>query len=450
MAFARTAIRYNSVGLFLTDSPAYQPKSKDTKFVNRVQSTTISVDIDRQNVKQIGSDEFLARKIIKNGSINIDVDYLLTDGYEEDILGLNICPPSVYYDKNQDAIPVEPEYSGTIYNGLEEDKNLFFMIGEEPFDLTGYANRPSGFSGLDLLSIGNCFIKNYSVSASVGDFAKASVSLQASDIIQGCVGSGEAGFVWREITEFLTALLLQIDESDEDFILFEDEGKILFEEADQIQEVGGARNPALNLAEGGTVSDSGFLFNPYLYHSPINAILPGGITVKIKNLTMGGPLLEDMEGACVNAEANIQSFDISVPFEREDLEGFGSMHVYGRKMKYPQIGTLSLSLLSSAFGAGKFSDLLCEDTEYEVEIEMSHSCQLSCIKDKEENKRLVFNINNAKFDSYSFSNSIGSISTVDCNFSFGMSKNNGLFASGTFQDNKSRPCYRYIPRPEII
>ena len=66
----------------------------------------------------------LPRKIIKNGNINIDVDYLLTDGYEEDILGLNICPPSVYYDKNQDAIPVDPEYSGTIYNGLEEDKNL--------------------------------------------------------------------------------------------------------------------------------------------------------------------------------------------------------------------------------------------------------------------------------------------------------------------------------------
>ena len=43
---------------------------------------------------------------------------------------------------------------------------------------------------------------------------------------------------------------------------------------------------------------------------------------------MGGPLLEDLEGACVNAEANIQSFDISVPFEREDLEGFGSMHVW--------------------------------------------------------------------------------------------------------------------------
>ena len=112
------------------------------------------------------------------------------------------------------------------------------MIGEEPFDLAGYANRPSGFSGLDLLSIGNCFIKNYSVSASVGDFAKASVSLRASDIIQGR-RIRRSGFVWREITEFLTALLLQIDENDEDFILFEDEGKILFEEADQIQEVGG-------------------------------------------------------------------------------------------------------------------------------------------------------------------------------------------------------------------
>lgn len=450
MAFPRHAIRYNSVGLFLTDSPAYEPESKDTKFVNRVQSTTISVDIDRQNIKQIGSEDFLARKIVKNGNINIDIDYLLTDGYEEDIFGLNICPPSVYYDKNQDVTTIEPEYSGTIYNGLEEDKNLFLMIGEEPFDLTGYAKKPSGFSGLDLLSMGNCFIKNYSISASVGDFAKASMSLQASDIIQGCVGSGEAGFVWQEITEFLTALLLQIDEEDEDFILFEDEGKILFEEAEQIQEVGGARNPALNLAEGGTVSDSGFLFNPYLYHSPTHAILPGGINVKIKNLTMGGPLLMDSEGACVKGDANVQSFDISVPFDREDLDGFASMHTYGRKMKYPQIGTLSLSLLSSAFSSGRFKDLLCEDTEYEIQIEMSHSCQLHCMNNKEENKRLIYTIDNAKFDSYSFSNSIGSMSTVDCNFSFGMSKNKGLFASGTFQDNKARPCYRYVPRPRII
>ena len=42
--------------------------------------------------------------------------------------------------------------------------------------------------------------------------------------------------------------------------------------------------------------------------------------------------------------------------------------------------------------------------------------------------------NNAKFDSYSFNESIGSIATVDCNFSFGVSRNNGMFMSGSFVD----------------
>ena len=75
------------------------------------------------------------------------------------------------------------------------------------------------------------------------------------------------------------------------------------------------------------------------------AIPPGGISVNVKNINVGGPVLSDENSAeCSKGYAHIQSFDISIPFERENLEGFQSMHVFGRKIKYPQIGTISFSL----------------------------------------------------------------------------------------------------------
>ena len=452
MAFRdRTAMRYNSVGLFLTDSPAHKPKSKDTKFFNRIQSAGFSIDVQRQNVQQIGSEDFVDRKIVSNATINVDIEYLLTDGYEEKILGLNIAPPSVIYDKNQDEIPVDFTTSGTIYNDLQEDKSMFFMIGEEQFDLTGYGKKEGGFSGLDVISVGNCFVTNYSISASVGDFAKSSVSLTASDISYGCVGSGKGGFVWKQISDTLGALLLQIDDSDDDFVLFQDEGKILFEENLQTEELGGAKNPSMDLSKGGVESTSGFVFNPYLYHAPVSAIRPGGIFVRIKNIDVGGPVLSiDGGGICMEGEANIQSFDISVPFESENLGGFSSMHVFGRKMKYPQIGTISLSLLASAFTEGNFQDIFCDDGEYEIEIEMTNTCKASCLKRQPVEKHMHYSINNAKLDGYTTNFSVGGVATVDCSFSFGMSRNNGLFISGTHENYKLGYCDTFRLRPELV
>ena len=61
-------------------------------FFNRVQSASLSVDVTRQDVQHIGSEDFLDRKIVSEGSTTLRMDYLLTDGYEESLLGFNILP----------------------------------------------------------------------------------------------------------------------------------------------------------------------------------------------------------------------------------------------------------------------------------------------------------------------------------------------------------------------
>ena len=71
----RNAIRYNSVGVFFTESPAFAPKDETIKFLNRVQSASLSVDVQRQNVQHIGDDNFLDRKIVSAASVNLNLEY---------------------------------------------------------------------------------------------------------------------------------------------------------------------------------------------------------------------------------------------------------------------------------------------------------------------------------------------------------------------------------------
>jgi hypothetical protein len=508
MASSRNAIKYNSVGLFLTDSPASHPESELLHFFNRVQSASLSVDIERQNVKEIGSEDFLSRKIVSEATTRLQVEYLLTDGHEEKLLGLNVkakgeeFPTSeTWWDENKDGNLVlmekpkktyfpaeqwlqedgvndllreEKFYSNieaakyfedgvsglaltndsvitsqcggrSIYCDLKEDKTILMAIGGEAFDLTGYDNRENGYSGIDVIGIGNCYVTDYSISASVGDFAKASVSFAASNLRHSCYGSGDGGHTWLDNVKHLAFLMTQLN----GFINLQNGGKVPLGGSEQKVYKAGAPNPSLNLPEKGIdltgptiergnkeiVLGTGIEFNASMYKSPVAAIAPGGIHVKLKNLSMGGPILSGEEaGSCIKGSANIQGFNISLPFQREDLYGFESMHVYGRKMKYPQVGTISFSLLASAFNSGDFRQIFCNDEEYEIEIDLNNQCDFSCQPSSEHETFLKLIMDNAKFDGYSFNESIGSVATVDCNFSFGVSRNHGMFISGSFED----------------
>lgn len=421
----RNAIRYNAVGLFLTDSPAIEPETKDLHFFNRVQTADISVSVSRQDIKNLGSENFLDRKIVSEPDINIDFDYFLTDGHEENVLGLNIASGHA-------------EISGTIYDKLREDKTAFLVIGEEPFDLTGYAGKPGKFKGCTAIGLGNCYLTDYTISASVGSIAKASASMKCSNINYQCVD----GHVWEEILEAIGALLDQEDVADDNFIRFQDDGLIVLDGVDQNTELKGLKHPSLDLEnKGAELTGTGLVFDPILYNSAAAALAPGGIKVHLENLNVGGPLLSgDFTGTCLTGHVNLQSFNIKVPFAREDLYGFESMHAYGRKMKYPQIGNISFELTSSAFESGDFTSILCDDREYKIEILLNNQCSFSCLGSANKDTFMRFVVDNAKFDNYSISNGIGDISTVSCNFSFGMSRTEGFCMSGSYPNTKEEKC----------
>jgi len=442
MVAKRNSVKYNSVGLFLTEDGSEQ-SDKSINFLNRIQSASFSINAQRQNIKSIGSDSFADRKIVYEPTIDLNFEYLLTDGYEEKTLGLNAAPAPVIYTEEKGVIDNVMEPSGCIYNNLIDNKTAYMLVGEEGFDLTGISSSAGNYSGLDVISLSNCFIKNYSISAGVGSLAKASVTMVASDINYACVGEGKYGYSWKKMLDSMALLLRQSDINDNSFVMLEDESFIKLGDSYQYETIGGVENTTLNLIKGGYDNfETGLIFNPKMYNSPISAITHEGVSVKVRSLDPGGPTISGEDaGGCVMGSANIQDFNINIPFDREDLYGFGSMHVYGRKMKYPQIGTMSFNLSTSSFNQGRFSDIFCEDKIYEIEIDLKNRCCRSCDpRRKEMDRYMKFSIDSAKFESYSVSQDIGSIGSISCSFTFEMNKQQGLSISGCYNNPRSEGC----------
>lgn len=445
MPQTRNVVRYGSAGLFLTDSPGSKPEEESVYFLNRVQSVDFSISVNRQNLKQIGSENFIDRKIVSEPDISLNFDYLLTDGYEENVLGLNVFPGPLEYTDYYGIRDASFDFTqmGTIYNNIREDKNAFLVVGPEGFELMGGKSNRNSYSGYDAIGFGNTFITNYSVQAAVGSLARASVSMKCSDAVYSCVNK-EGGYQWLETFLREASVLDQEDFDDDNFIRLESFGRVDYQDAGTPDQrlVGGLEVPSLDLPnKGSRVLDDGVVFDPVLYNSAVSAITPGGINLIIRNLDHGGPVLNEEETqTCFKSTAAIQSFEINVPFERHDLYGFESMHAYGRKMKYPQVGTMSLELTSSTFESGRFTEILCNDELYEVEITLKNNCQLSCMGSKSRDKFMKFTINNAKFDNYSFNSNLDSSATVSCQFSFGMSRDQGFMASGTYFNSADSPC----------
>lgn len=451
MPFTRKSVKYNSAGLFLTDSPELSDQEIDQiHFFNRVQSTNISVGVNRQNIKQLGSTEFIDRKIVTEFDVNLSFDYLLTDGTEEYILGLGVASgvfgtledgsePNLPCLTRSESSPISPN----VYDGLKDNKNAFLVIGGEEFDLTGYLEREQGFSGTDCISVSNCYLTNYNISAAVGSFAKASVQMKASNI-------NYSNLTAKTIEE-LAALLLEIDIFDTDFVRLEGGGKILLNSnlGSDLSREGSHTDAfgALNLPHSGSgITGTLFSFEPEMYNSAAAAIPPGGISVFLEDMTMGGPVIgEELTGMHHYGQGNVQSIDISIPFERETLLGFSSMNAYGRKMKYPQVGTVSVSLLQDAFISGSLQEMLCDDSEYNMNIYLRNDCARLFGGEDAISTFMQFQLSNMKLDGYTLSNSLGQRGTVDCNFSFEMSPSKGLKIRSS-APNPKLPCGEFPPR----
>jgi hypothetical protein len=167
---SRNRIIYNVLALYAGKNNAVSGSHSnpgDIKQLTRVQ--TFDEDFARTltNVDQYGNLAAIDRIEIEAPTVKSSFSYYLTDGSNENYIGLNVATG------NQ---PLVSCVSGYLTKETDQ-KNYFLLISDEGNDASNYANSRTGVIG-----VGNAFLTSYDVEAAVGQIPTASLQLEALNV----------------------------------------------------------------------------------------------------------------------------------------------------------------------------------------------------------------------------------------------------------------------------
>jgi len=359
MSSSRNRVIYAGNTILMSESPCWESQTgiASLKSIKRVQSSNIEISTPVNRAKQIGSSDFTFQKYLEYPKIKTSFSYYLTDNTNELVMGF-----------------ITNGVTGCFRNFTDfgKDQNIFYLLSNtniEDFSDVG------SLSGYNIMSIGNCFLTNYSINAAVGTIPTASASYDCLNILfQNYVGA--------------QTLL-----------------------------------PSINLTGGtrstGTYALTAFNLNPQNYFSEQDArpaaLRPGDIILQMEQPLIGGVRYSG------TVEANITSLNVEIPLERKDLIGFGSNYPYDKRLLFPLIGTLSFDGIFDQAVTGDFSQIFDDENEYDFNF---------IFKNCNGGASYTLGVTNARVESQNFNLSIGENMAFSSQFSFRISETSGFTISG--------------------
>ena len=112
---------------------------------------------------------------------------------------------------------------------------------------------------------------------------------------------------------------------------------------------------------------------------------------------------------------------MNVQLGRVSNYGLGSDYAYGRKAQLPAQGTLAVSSLVSGLNDGAVTGVLNNDSKYDLALVLEES-----------GKRMIYQIEGARLNGYSYGMPVNDQMTFDANFSFEVTETYGLKLSGQY------------------
>ncbi len=337
-------LKSNSAILATSPSPAWTTTQQSGYFVPLVQASEISVSIDRQTSKQVGSQQYAIDNIVRAPNVSFNLNYIFSPHLvNEYLFGL--------------ALPATGSGKSTASGMSTRDQNFYLIINDQNGDdilkdFTGTSPR-ANFSGMTCAAIGNCFLSDYSLGFQIGGLPTVSASFSASNLqMTNMTGSNVS----------IPAInLLSGNNTNSGFLNFSN----------------------LQTSLSGYASE--FTTNrPNVYRLPV--VSPQNVSAQLENLQMGGSVL--VTGAI------IQSVDFSIPFERTDLYGLGSNHVYGRKLQLPLRASVNVSAVVTGMSTGNLHLINQSERAYDFDVTFSDPKATASGK---------FEIRGAKLNSMSYS-----------------------------------------------
>jgi hypothetical protein len=316
------------------------------KKIDRVQSMSYELIEERTNVKQLGKRNFVGQPIINSPTVRIQFDYLTMGLKNEARLGFNVNYPKFEHPFDGNEPFYLNNFKVCVFSGLanrklernmredpywpfshRDKRNLFVVVAQEGQDANN-AGLVEDFSEPDIyqlvnqrapnqhvISFGNCYISSWKTEASVGGFARCSVTYIGENIQFNLSGSG-------------------------------------------------VPTPALDPKTRKELTGIAFVLPETKTEGGPSVIRPGDITIDITTAITG----EIRNVGLVLDDAKINSYVIGVDFDRNDLNSLGYRLPRDREINFPIIVSLDVSMIVGDMDSGSWVDLVNEDEFYNVTI----------------------------------------------------------------------------------
>lgn len=389
--------------------------------LHRVQSANFNFTINRQDINEFGKLARLDSIVMESPTVGLDFNYYLTDGGNERKMGFNIPTNG---SGSATAIPAGASRpTATTYawtgdgcisgfsalSGLIEDtqgNNYFIVTSKEGKDVQG-DTVVSNSTDYDIISIGNGFISDYNIDASVGSIPTASVSVEAFNIradnyISGALdGTSPNAVTGNQIPG--------------------------------VDDINGQQVAHNYNFRGGTISTTGDYVNgDAVADNTIVALRPGDINLEFiddAESTFNSDGFTILSGA---GAAHIQSFNVTVPMSRTILGRLGNTFGYARVIDLPMNIDVSVSAIVSELRSNNLFERLSSTDKHDFRLTLRRSAGTG----KPGADALIIDVKGARLEGESYSNAIGDNETVDITFSTQVGgsadTSNGIFMRGSY------------------
>jgi hypothetical protein len=371
---SRNRVIYQSEGLYAS-SGINSTGSGDHRQLRRVQSANYSFEIARQDVNQFGQLGRIEALVLQSPTVNLDLSYYLADGFNENVLGFYARTP---------AITTEGGFASGLMSNAS-GKNFYIVTTTEGVDLNN-ENTATSLIGKSVIGIGNGFITNYGLEASVGNFPTVNLSVEGLGFnVSTYTGAGAT--------------------------------------------VSGIPTPAINPVSGTKFSTGTGNFVqlpiPSTGDGPA-ALRPGDIVLSFGAFTgTGATPTSNVDMTGINS-INVQSVSLSLPMSRSPIERLGSRFAFARVVDFPITATMTVNAVVNEQVASNLADMVDDNADRTISLTFNSPGTSVA--------QAIYTFKGARLDSESYSSDIGSNKSVDLSFSTQIGGPNdtlrGIFFSG--------------------
>lgn len=374
--------------------------------LNRVQNANYSFSFNRQDVNQFGQLHRIDSVAIDPPTVSLDFSYYVNNGANEKLIGFEVNDYQSLVDKTgKNFINMkeqEDDFEGKNYfiltspQGEDSVKNDAWDTNGEYVDDTGHS----------VIALGNGYVTNYSLEASVGAMPTASVTVEGLNL------KSDSGFHNKSIPAVDNGRGTPIEGTK--FTLPSPVSGVIDDSAS---------DPTLGDANPLTGQADGF-----------SCLRPGDIEMHLgtdgragmmNKLPSSTPPTDHTDLGC-----HVQSFSIELPMSRTPLQRLGTPYAYTRPIDLPLTVNINVSAIVADLKSGNVADHLFNYENHDLHF---------ILREPQVDGRgpiaLAFFARGAQLESESFSSSIGDNKTVDltftCQVGGGEDNTRGLMIAGS-------------------